>query len=178
MPRLTVSIDHQGTGMIEAETLRKSGIGNRLSLISSFIKSLAGNTITRLGEPLIEIGGSRSTGTVTFSVAPAANADKVTIGGRTYTFKTAPAVADDLALGATFAESAENLAAAINNSGGSGYYATTKNALVEATVLGGVVTLTSLSYGVVSNLITLAKTGTNIAVSGVALSGGLGGEIV
>jgi phage tail sheath gpL-like len=177
MAELTVAVTFDGTGSADVETLRPLGDGNRLSLIANLLRSIGANNLTRRGNPTIIVGGTKATGTVTFSVAAAANNDTVTIGGRVYTFKTTPAAVDDLALGATFGASAQNLANAINQSTGGGYFAGTKrNAMVTATVVGGVVTLTSRFPGTIGNLITTAKSGTNIAVGGAALTGGVNGD--
>ena len=118
-----------------------------------------------------------ATGTVTFSVAVASAAETVTIGGRVYTFRAAvDEIADEVLAGSTFTESAENLVAAINaTAAGSGTTfgsLTTQNTDVRATLSGAVITLHALDAGDEGNGIALAKSGTNIAVSGATLSGG------
>lgn len=120
------------------------------------------------GSTLYSTGGAKSSGTVTFSVAAAANDDTVTVNGVVFTFKTTPDPTkhEEMALGATFSASATNLKNAINDS---------INPLVSrvtATVNAGVVTITADDDGTAGDLITLAKTGTNIAVSGATLTGG------
>lgn len=107
--------------------------------------------------------GTKATGTVTFATAAAANNDVVTIKGQAFTFKTAPAGAYQVLPGASFGDSAANLAAKINAAGVG----------VTATVAGGVVTLTCSDDGADGNAITLSKTGTNITVSGATLTGGV-----
>lgn len=120
--------------------------------------------------------GSAS-GTVTFSTAvPSAN-DTVTINGRVYTFKAAvTTTADEVLIGATLAETATNLAAAINATAASAGVLfgseTTENEDVRATAATTITTIIARDAGDEGNAITLAKSGTNIAVSAATLSGG------
>lgn len=61
-----------------------------------------------------------ATGTITFTGLPSA-ADTVTVNGQVYTFRSGSvSSAGDVLIGATIEETAENLAAAINNGAGSG----------------------------------------------------------
>ena len=120
-----------------------------------------------------------ATGTVTFSSAAPADNDTVTIAGRVYTFKTAlstgPTVANQVLAGANITAAAANLAAAINGSGveGTNYsVGTLPDANVSASPSAGVVTLTARDPGDEGNAITLAESGTNIAVSGGTLTSG------
>lgn len=111
--------------------------------------------------------GTQAQGTVTFSTAPPADGDTVTVGGHVYTFKAAPAAANDVALGATIAEAAANLAAAINlDAGVQPFFASSAAA---------VTTITADATGVGGNAITLAKvaaTPANITASAATLAGG------
>lgn len=109
--------------------------------------------------------GVKATGTVTFTTAVPVADDKVTVKGQAFTFKANPAGAYQVAIGATFADSAANLAAKIDAAGLG----------VQATVNAGIVTLTCDDDGVDGNAITLAKTAAtpaNITVSGATLTGG------
>lgn len=120
--------------------------------------------------------GSAS-GTVTLSSAVPSEDDTVTVNGRAYTFKDAvDETADEVLIGGTLAATATNLAAAINasadDSGTLFGSATTVNLDVLATVDGAVVTVIALDPGDEGNALTLAKSGTNIAVSGATLTGG------
>lgn len=108
-----------------------------------------------------------ATGTVTFSTAvPAAN-DTVTINGVVVTFKAAADPDEnEVTIGGTLAATATNLKNFVNAhrndfgiDGG-----------VTATSSGAVTTVRS--PGLAGNAVTLAKSGTNIAVSGATLSGG------
>lgn len=118
-----------------------------------------------------------ATGTVTFSTAVPSADDTVTVNGRVYTFKAAvDETADEVLIGGTLAETAANLAAAINATEASAGVlfgsATTQNEDVVATVSGAVTTVIANNPGDEGNAITLAKSGTNIAVSGANLTGG------
>lgn len=120
--------------------------------------------------------GAFATGTVTFSTAaPAAN-DTVTVNGQVYTFKTAlTGAAYEVLSGANFTEAATNFKAAINKESGEGLtygQGTPANIYVAASQATGVITLTADRAGTSGNSISLAKSGTNIAVSGANLSGG------
>ena len=122
------------------------------------------------GAVLVNTGGVAATGTVTLSTAPPVNGDTVTINGVVFTYKTVPGVStNEMALGATFANSATNLAAAVN--------ASIDPAIdqMTAVAVAGVVTLTADAKDSTGNSITLAKTfvtGANCAVSGATLTGG------
>jgi hypothetical protein len=121
-----------------------------------------------------------ASGTVSFSAAGSAS-DTVTIGSTVYTLVAAPADPFDVDIGADAAETASNLAAAINAGAGSGvaYGAgTTAHPDVTATANAGVVTVTANVAGTSGNAIALAKNGDDIAVSGATLSGGTGGYAV
>lgn len=120
---------------------------------------------TMPGAQLVATGATYASGTVTFATAAPVNNDNVVIDGVAFTFKTAPAGDREMAIPATFALAAAALAAAINADA-------VTYAKVVATVNAGVVTLTARDYGTASNAFTLAKTGTNITVSGATLSGG------
>lgn len=70
------------------------------------------------GATMVTTGGSAATGTITIATNPT-NSQTITVNGVTVTFKTAltaPAVANEVLLGATAAATATNLAAALNTS--------------------------------------------------------------
>lgn len=115
------------------------------------------------GAELIQEGGAKATGTVTFSTAAPANNDAVTIAGVAFTFKTVPAGAYELAIPASFTAAGVALAAAVIAAGLG----------LDAVAAAGVVTLTARSFGALSNAITLTKAGVNIAVSGATFTGGV-----
>lgn len=114
----------------------------------------------------IEAGSARASGTITFSTAPPAEGDKVTIAGHDLIFKAAPGP-NDVLIGATLADTATNLSAHINN--------TSSLLGVTATHAGAVVTLKAVEAGTDGNDITVAKTAAtpaNITVGAANLAGG------
>lgn len=112
----------------------------------------------------IEAGSGYASGTVTLSVAVPSAGDTVTIGGQAIEFVAADPVGMEVLIGASLNATATNLANFINDM---------SIALgVTATVAGAVVTVTANAPGAAGNAVTLAESGTNIAVSGGTLSGG------
>jgi hypothetical protein len=135
---------------------------------------LAETTIENLirimpGATLTATGGAKATGTVTFATAIPANNDKVTVNGVDFTFKTGVSSSPhDISLTGitTVADAAAALAAAVKNS------VDPRTMVLSASAVGGVVTLTANVIGTIGNSYTLAKTGSNITVSGATLTGG------
>jgi hypothetical protein len=120
----------------------------------------------------------RATGTITLSGQPS-NADTVTIGSKTYTFKSSYTNVDgDVTIGADAAHTILNLQAAVNLGAGAGTaYAVAMTANGEAkisAVTSTTATVSALDHGTIGNHLPLAKSGTNLAVSGTTLSGGTG----
>lgn len=114
-----------------------------------------------------------ATGTVTFTENPA-DGDTLKIGSTTYTFKTSPAAANDVAIKGTVDETAQNLADVINGDSGEAYKGTTSPSLdVSAEVEAGVMTLTARTAGTDGNSLALVQTGDFANVSGATLSGGV-----
>lgn len=114
-----------------------------------------------------------ATGTVTFTENPA-DGDTLKIGSTTYTFKTSPAAANDVAIKGTVSETAQNLADVINGDSGEAYAGTTSPSLdVSAEVEAGVMTLTARTAGTAGNSLALVQTGDFANVSGATLSGGV-----
>lgn len=111
----------------------------------------------------------KATGTLTASSTGPANNDTVTIGVQTYTFKTSPASAYDVALGTSTATALENLAKAINGE----LEGTPKNVLVTASATSTTVVVTAIEAGTDGNSIATTETGANLAFGGVTLSGGV-----
>lgn len=109
--------------------------------------------------------GAAATGTVTCATVIATNT--VTINGVVITAVTGAAGANQFDRSGTNAQTATNLAAAINAS---------VTALIEqqvtATALSAVVTITSRQANSSGNAITLASSGGTLAVSGARLTGG------
>lgn len=114
-----------------------------------------------------------ATGTVTFTKNPS-DGDTLKIGNTTYTFKTSPAAANDVAIKGTVHETAQNLADVINGDSGEAYEGTTSPSLdVSAEVEAGVMTLTARTAGTAGNSLALVQTGNFANVSGATLSGGV-----
>jgi len=110
-------------------------------------------------------GKSFASGTVTFSGQPS-DGDSVTIAGTAVTFKTSGATGNQINIAGSATLTAQALKAFIN----ANHVATfpTVNATGDALVI----TITAEAAGAAGNAITLAKSGTNLAVSAATLSGG------
>jgi hypothetical protein len=129
---------------------------------------------TEAGQACVRIDGADSfaSATVTVNTAPLAAGDTITINGTALTGIAASRTSgsDDFStLGGTTDAIAAEIAAAINDTANS--FAT----LVEATVLGSVVTLTAVTAGAAGNAITLVSAttpGGGLTDSGATLSGG------
>lgn len=132
------------------------------------------------------VGAVAATGTFTVGAGNAEDGDTVTIGTRTYTFKTTlstgPTVANEVLIGADVTETAANLVAAIMGTAGEGSTYSTDtfpHPQVSATNSAGVVTITSLLLGAAGNSLALTEDGANLTVSGSGtLSGGANGTVL
>lgn len=118
------------------------------------------------GSTKVATGGVKATGSVTIATAVPADGDSVTVNGLAFTYRTAPALPRDVAIGATISAAAANLRDAINAS------VDPKVVDLSATSAVGVVTITADTQGTWANAVTLAKVGVNITVSGATLTGG------
>ena len=103
--------------------------------------------------------GVKASGTITFADQPSAD-DSVTVGTTTLTFKSADPGENEVLIGADLAATLDNLIAALPDS-------------VTGSKSSGVVTVTAKTAGTAGNSIALAKSGTDITVSGATLSGGV-----
>jgi hypothetical protein len=103
-------------------------------------------------------------------------ADTITIGSTVYTLRAAPTtVANEVKIGATAAETAANLAAAINGGDGAGTLygsLTLPHPDVNATVAGAVVTVTAKVGGTAGNSIASTDSGTSFSWASTTLLGG------
>jgi hypothetical protein len=117
-----------------------------------------------------------ATGALTFSGTGTA-ADTVTINGVVYTLVAAPAVANDVKIGASAAATALNIIAAINGAAGSGVTygaATTPHPDVSArSNASTVVGLAARVPGAAGNAITTTEAGTGTSFGAATLTGGL-----
>lgn len=117
-----------------------------------------------------------ATGALTFSGVGTAD-DTITVGSVTYTLKAAPTtVANQVKIGATAAETAANLIAAVNKAagGGTAYGSNTvAHPDVQAESLGGaIVGITAKVPGLAGNALATTETGTNTSFGAATLTGG------
>lgn len=127
------------------------------------------------GAVLTQTGGTVASGTITFATGASVANDTVTVNGVVFTFKAVPVTQYDVAPGATFTASAQNLAAALQAS------TDPRVAVASYTIAGAVITVkfgSELQYGtngkqsLEGNSFPLAKSGTNVTLSGATLTGG------
>ncbi|MBA4220165.1 MAG: exotoxin [Methylobacterium sp.] len=109
-------------------------------------------------------------GSYTFSGQPAP-ADAITINGTAVTFVASGAAGNQVNIGASLPETLASLVAFLNESADANLEDCTYS------VTGSVLYVVSKVAGTPGNAITIAKTGTNIAVSGATLAGGSGTDI-
>lgn len=182
MSKITVSAEYSGfSGDFSPETFTKLSLITRLSVLAKFFYALAGNLVTRTRYSVV-FDGVHASGTITNSSAVPGASDTVTIGGQAYAFKSTLASAYQVKIGADIPETMDNLLKAINGTGvdGTNYYAgTLANPNVYATAgATGIVNVIAMYPGTAGNLITLAKSGTNLAVSAATLAGGTNGTVL
>jgi len=134
-----------------------------LTAIKSSIASMESTPVIPEVTPKLPVAAD---GTVTVAVGNAQDGDKITIGGITYTWKTAlsegeDAVSYEVLIGENNSAAAANLQKAITAGGTAGTHystGTVAHPLVTATVNGAVVTVTAKTKGVVGNEIEWAFT--------------------
>lgn len=110
-------------------------------------------------------------GSITIAAGNAANNDTVTINGTAVTFKSSNPASNQVLIGADEAATAANLQTFLASS------LDANLALCSYLRLGAVVYAVAKVTGTAGNGYTLAKSGTNITVSGAAFSGGAGSSI-
>ena len=182
MPILTVSVEYSGSsGELSPEGLAPLTPGSIFRVLSKGFNAMAGNNLVKLKTSIV-FNGVRASGTITNSVSVPGTSDTVTIGGQAYAFKSTLASAYQVKIGATVGATMENLLKAINGTGEAGvnYFAgTLANPNVYATAgATGVVNVIARIPGTAGNLITLEKSGTNLAVSAATLADGTNGTAV
>jgi flagellar hook protein FlgE len=119
--------------------------------------------------------GFKATGTITSTGVNVTAADTVTVNGKVYTFVAVPAVEGDVDIGATAAETLDNLMHAINHTGtpDTNYFCAAAHPTVEATTNTDTVqTLQARTAGVAGNALTLTEVAATLAPSGAVLAGG------
>lgn len=170
--------------------------GGRLGRLEAILTAIKSSIASMESTPVIpevtpklpEAAG----GTITVAVGNAQDGDEITIGGITYTWKTAlseasgDAVPYEVLIGADNAAAASNLKKAINKESteGTNYgTGTVAHPLVTATVSTNVVTVSAKTKGVVGNAIEWAFTPADEETSNVtlapeaALDGGIDGTV-
>jgi hypothetical protein len=159
-------------------------------IVSSHAQAADGQAITQFQIVSFDVNGrlvpwdasefGYASGTLTFTGQPVA-AETVTINGVVLTFRAAYAAPGDVVIGATFADTAANLAAVINgtpdgtdiNTNMPTYGTAPLAGIgVTATRAAGVVTLHAIAPGTAGNAITLTEAATNVAASAATLTGG------
>jgi hypothetical protein len=108
--------------------------------------------------------GTKASGTVTVAVGNVVANDTVTIGTTTITYVVSGPTAGEIVIGADNVASAQALLAYVN------LHSATLG--VNATGTSNVITIHANNGGVAGNSIALAKSGTNLSVSGATLTGG------
>lgn len=157
-----VTVDQFGSGEIN-DIITGRSVSAKLPLAETTLDNL----IAIMPGATLVTDGVVATQSVTFSSSAPVNADKVTINGVAFTFKTSPSGNNDMAVPADIAAAATALAAAVNDSD------STISDDVVASAASGVVTLNARDTGVAGNAFTLTKTGTNIAVGGATFASGV-----
>ena len=167
------SVPTTDTGLVD-----ESGATGIISRVGyEFATGIAAINATVSAFPRLEVANVAATGTLTFADNPS-DCETVTINGRVYTFQD-PFVdaADNVDIGATASDTADNLIAAINGAAGAGTAygtGTTVNADVTAVAgAGDTVDFTAKVKGQSGNLITTVGSAGSTFGSG-TLTGGVG----
>lgn len=109
--------------------------------------------------------GVRASGTATFAGNTSAD-DTISVAGTTFTYKATPASSTQIKIGTDAAATIANTARVIRAH-------PTVGPLVECSYTATVLTIKAEAYGTSGNSIALAKSATNITVSGANLAGGV-----
>lgn len=165
-----IGTNDQGAPLIE------SLLGPNAGTVSSLLDF---RTVTSIVTDLLI--GVRSVGVLTLTGDPVA-AETVTIGTQVYTWVAAVSAADEILIGATEADSLDNLIAAINGAAGEGsLYGTGTVTNVDVTAADGVgdtMDVTAIAPGVAGDLIVTTETMTVGSFGGAVLGSGADGITV
>lgn len=167
--------------------------GGRLGRLEAILTAIKSSIASMESTPVIPEVTPKlpeaADGTITVAVGNAQDGDEITIGGITYTWKTAlseDAVPYEVLIGDDNSDAAANLQKAImaGDTAGTNYsMGTVAHPLVTATVSANVVTVTAKTKGVVGNAIEWAFTPATEGTSNVtlapeaALGGGVDGTV-
>lgn len=127
--------------------------------------------------------GVHAVGTITSDATAPDDGDTVTIGAKTYTFKTTlTGAANEVLIGASAAAALDNLKSAVNASAGAGTTygtGTTANASVVATTNTDTTQLfVNRTVGTAGNSVATTETSAHLSFGGATLAGGVAGETV
>lgn len=123
-------------------------------------------------------GGAVATGTLTSDATAPSSGDTVTVGSKTYTFRSVFVGIDgEVQIGGSAANALANLKSAVNLTGSAGTdygILTTQNAQVTATTLTSTtLVFEALTVGTAGNTIASTETSAHLSFGGTTLSGGL-----
>lgn len=139
-------------------------------------------TVDAAGEVTAVAAATKATGTLTSTGTAPANDDTVTIGAKTYTYKTEltdPAEANEILIGASAAASLDNLKSAVNATAGAGTTygtGTTINATVAATTNTDTTQVfEAKTAGTGGNALATTETSSQLSFGAATLTGGTAG---
>lgn len=162
-----ITHDSEASASISAELLKDTSTPRQeLQALENFLHAVKGGARNAKLEVSVDaLKPVKASGTITCATAIATNT--ITLGPQTLTIVNSGATTDEINKGANNTLTAAAIAAAINA------HAVTSKYVVATSAL-AVVTVTALQRGTMGNGITLASSGSTLAVSGTALAGGVG----
>lgn len=137
--------------------------GRTVSATVPLVETTLDNLLSIMPGSTLVTDGDFAVGTVTFSAGAPASGDKITVSGKTFTYRTAPKSALDMAIPADHTAAAEAFADIVNGS----------VLPVYATVSGAVVTITAENRGVADNTPITAVFATPANIATVDMAGGV-----
>jgi len=161
----------------------ETGVQRGVNDLNTSLHALEKKRVLRAVKLLSDVTVTAATAaTATLTSAGAfTDTETVTIGSRTYTFRTPFAdAADNIDASGTIAQTHENLRRAINGDGvaGTNYgTGTAVNTEVSAADTATTNVLTALAAGTQGNALVSTETGANISFGGATFSGGAGGDV-
>jgi flagellin len=175
--RIGASTTYNGTNVFSGGTVSvylaadgSSGTNSKIDVNSQALSAAAlGLTAGTINSNTPAVAGS---GSLSIMGLPS-DGDQVTVGAKTYTFRTAlssgPTVANEILIGGSAAQTATHLAEAVNggsNIGTDYSTGTTANATASASAAGTVVNISALTAGAAGNAIVLTASSTEVSASG------------